>query len=88
MFGCCVEGHGLVRTIGDGRMVGLADPAAGLVNVFLQKLLPPSGSINLVLISEQCLCLSRGYRMFWSLASCAPLYRKDSEVLNHIIIKS
>ena len=25
-FGCCVEGHGLVRTIGDGRMVGLGDP--------------------------------------------------------------
>ena len=26
MFGCCVEGHGLVRTIGDGWMVGLGDP--------------------------------------------------------------
>ena len=25
-FGCCVEGHGLVRTIGEGRMVGLDDP--------------------------------------------------------------
>ena len=25
-FGCCVEGHGLERTIGDGRMVGLDDP--------------------------------------------------------------
>ena len=25
-FGCCVEGHGLARTIGDGRMVGLDDP--------------------------------------------------------------
>ena len=25
-FGCCVEGHGLVRTIGEGRMVGLGDP--------------------------------------------------------------
>jgi len=25
-FGRCVEGHGLVRTIGDGRMVGLRDP--------------------------------------------------------------
>ena len=25
-FGHCVEGHGLVRTIGDGRMVGLDDP--------------------------------------------------------------
>jgi len=25
-FGCCVEGHGLVRTIGDGWMVGLGDP--------------------------------------------------------------
>ena len=23
--GCCIEGHGLARTIGDGRMVGL-DP--------------------------------------------------------------
>jgi len=23
---CCVEGHGLVRTIGDGWMVGLGDP--------------------------------------------------------------
>ena len=22
---CCTEGHGLVRTIGDGRMVGLDD---------------------------------------------------------------
>jgi len=26
MFGCCAEGHGLVRTIGDGWMVGLGDP--------------------------------------------------------------
>jgi len=26
VFGCCVEGHGLARTIGDGRMVGLDDP--------------------------------------------------------------
>jgi len=26
MFGCCVEGHGLVRTVGDGRMIGLGDP--------------------------------------------------------------
>ena len=25
-FGCCVEGHGFVRTIGEGRMVGLDDP--------------------------------------------------------------
>ena len=25
-FGCCVEGHSLVRTIGDGWMVGLDDP--------------------------------------------------------------
>ena len=25
-FGCCVEGHGLARSIGDGRMVGLGDP--------------------------------------------------------------
>jgi len=25
-FGCCVEGHGLVRIIGDGWMVGLGDP--------------------------------------------------------------
>ena len=25
MFGSCVEGHGLVRTIGDGWMVGLDD---------------------------------------------------------------
>ena len=25
MFGCCVEGRGLVRTIGDGWMVGLDD---------------------------------------------------------------
>jgi len=25
-FGHCVEGHGLVRTIGDGWMVGLGDP--------------------------------------------------------------
>ena len=25
-FGCCVEGHGLVRTIGERRMVGLDDP--------------------------------------------------------------
>jgi len=25
-FGCCVEGHGLVITIGEGRMVGLGDP--------------------------------------------------------------
>ena len=25
-FGCCVERHGLVRTIGEGRMVGLDDP--------------------------------------------------------------
>ena len=25
-FGCCVEGHGLARTIGDGWMVGLDDP--------------------------------------------------------------
>ena len=24
-FGCCVEGHGLVGTIGEGRMVGLDD---------------------------------------------------------------
>jgi len=26
MFGHCVEGHGLVRTIDDGWMAGLADP--------------------------------------------------------------
>jgi len=26
-FGRCTEGHGLVRTIGDGWMVGLGDPA-------------------------------------------------------------
>ena len=26
MFGRCVEGHGLVRSIGDGWMVGLGDP--------------------------------------------------------------
>ena len=26
MFGHCVEGHGLLRTIGDGWMVGLGDP--------------------------------------------------------------
>ena len=26
MFGRCVEGHGLMRTIGDGWMVGLGDP--------------------------------------------------------------
>ena len=26
MFERCVEGRGLVRTIGDGRMVGLGDP--------------------------------------------------------------
>jgi len=25
-FGCCVEGHGLARTIGEGQMVGLEDP--------------------------------------------------------------
>jgi len=25
-FGGCVEGHGLVRTIGDGWVVGLGDP--------------------------------------------------------------
>ena len=25
-FGCCVEGHGLLSTIGDGWMVGLDDP--------------------------------------------------------------
>jgi len=25
-FGCCVEGHGSVRNIGEGRMVGLDDP--------------------------------------------------------------
>jgi len=25
-LGCCVEGHGLARTIGEGRMVGLDDP--------------------------------------------------------------
>ena len=25
-FGRCVEGHGLMRTIGDGWMVGLDDP--------------------------------------------------------------
>jgi len=31
-FGCCVEGHGLVRTIGEGRMVGLDDPV-GLFQV-------------------------------------------------------
>jgi len=26
MFGRCVEGHGLMRAIGDGWMVGLGDP--------------------------------------------------------------
>ena len=26
MFGHCVEGHGLVRAIGEGQMVGLDDP--------------------------------------------------------------
>jgi len=25
-FGCCVEGHGLERTIGEGQMVGMDDP--------------------------------------------------------------
>ena len=25
-FGCCVEGHGLAGTIGEGRMVGLGNP--------------------------------------------------------------
>ena len=25
-FGYCVEGHGLARTTGEGRMVGLDDP--------------------------------------------------------------
>ena len=25
-FGCCVEGHGLARTIGEGQMVGRDDP--------------------------------------------------------------
>ena len=25
-FGHCVEGHGLMRTVGDGWMVGLGDP--------------------------------------------------------------
>ena len=25
-FGCCVKGHGLARTIDEGRMVGLDDP--------------------------------------------------------------
>ena len=25
-FGCCVEGHGLARTIDEGQMVGLDDP--------------------------------------------------------------
>jgi len=25
-LGCCVEGHGLARTIGEGLMVGLDDP--------------------------------------------------------------
>ena len=25
-FGCCVEGHGLAGTSGEGRMVGLDDP--------------------------------------------------------------
>ena len=25
-FGCCVEGHGLARTIGDGQIVELDDP--------------------------------------------------------------
>ena len=25
-FGCCVERHGLERTIGDGLMVGLDEP--------------------------------------------------------------
>jgi len=25
MFECCVEGHGLARTIGDGRIVGMDD---------------------------------------------------------------
>ena len=25
-FGCCVERHGLVRTVGEGWMVGLGDP--------------------------------------------------------------
>ena len=25
-FGCCVEGHGLARTIGERQMVGLDDP--------------------------------------------------------------
>jgi len=26
MFGRCAEGHGLMRTIGDGWIVGLGDP--------------------------------------------------------------
>jgi len=31
MFGRCVEGRGLMRTIGDGGMVGLGDPVGLLV---------------------------------------------------------
>jgi len=26
VFGCCTGGHGLTRTSGEGRMVGLDDP--------------------------------------------------------------
>ena len=32
-FGCCVEGHGLVRTIGDGWMVRL-DDSVGLFQLW------------------------------------------------------
>ena len=32
-FGCCVEGHGFVRTVGDGWMVELGDPV-GLLQIW------------------------------------------------------
>ena len=52
MFGHCVEEHGLVRTTGDGWMVGLGDPVG---------LFQPCDSI-----SEGFTVLSVNAELYWS----------------------
>ena len=65
MFGHCVEGHGLVRTIGDGWMVGLGDPM-GLFQPwwFYDSMEPLESSVSLPLIA-----CCRGFPKQWGTAS-------------------
>ena len=58
MFGCCVEGRGLVRTIGDGWMVGLGDPWQFYDSMKCTKKGEISTRSNGAKHSLQVLCLS------------------------------